>query len=121
MGTRKHRHGHLGARRRRTRPKEKSTAPRGTGLTVLKTPRELLRNVTMRPRMLCLAPTTRRTKSALDDLTQSFADKTHALFKTPEPEKEEKLRRARADLKSSLQNLKSYGGDVIDDVTSKFK
>ncbi|RLV87131.1 37 kDa cell surface protein [Meyerozyma sp. JA9] len=62
-----------------------------------------------------------RSKNALEDLTQSFADKTSALFKTPEPEKEEKLRRARADFKSSLQNLKSYGGDVVDDVTSKFK
>lgn len=62
-----------------------------------------------------------RSKQTLDDLTTSFSDKASALFKTPEPEKEEKLRRARADLKSSLQNLKSYGGDVIDDVTSKFK
>lgn len=62
-----------------------------------------------------------RSKQSLDELTEAFSNKASALFKTPEPEKEEKLRRAREDLKSSLQNLKSYGGDVIDDVTSKFK
>ncbi|ODV79873.1 putative hyphal cell wall protein [Suhomyces tanzawaensis NRRL Y-17324] len=53
-------------------------------------------------------------KAKVDELTTR-------LQKSTEPNKEEKLHQARLDLNSSLANLKSYGDDVVNEITSKFK
>lgn len=60
-------------------------------------------------------------KKNLDDLTNKANANVKSLFQKPEPSSDEKLKQAQEDFNNALHNLRSYGGDVVEQIESKFK
>lgn len=51
----------------------------------------------------------------------NLEDLTNKLLRSAEPDKNEKLEKARSDFQSSLNHLKSYGSDVYNEASTKIK
>lgn len=60
-------------------------------------------------------------KKNLEDLTNKANANVKSLFQKAEPTSDEKLKQAQEDFNSALHNLRSYGGDVVEQIESKFR